>query len=95
MGAVLRSFADIGYGGAYRILDARYFGVAQRRRRVFAVFEPRSATSRRKVFQNDYVEAFLNADQVILMKPFDQSKIGAFSKFIGSWFRRQHKYYAF
>ncbi len=38
LGAVLRSFADIGYGGAYRIIDSRYFGVPQRRRRVFAVF---------------------------------------------------------
>ena len=58
-------------------------GIKQKypQRRVFAVFEPRSATSRRKVFQNDYVEAFLNADQVILMKPFDQSKIGESDRF--------------
>lgn len=38
LGAVLRSFSDIGYVGAYRILDAQYFGVPQRRRRIFAVF---------------------------------------------------------
>lgn len=31
-----------------------------------AVFEPRSATSRRKVFQDDYIKAFLKADRVIL-----------------------------
>jgi DNA (cytosine-5)-methyltransferase 1 len=33
----LRGLAELGYGFAYRILDAQYFGVAQRRRRVFVV----------------------------------------------------------
>jgi DNA (cytosine-5)-methyltransferase 1 len=33
----LTALGDIGYGFAYRILDAQYFGVAQRRRRVFVV----------------------------------------------------------
>jgi DNA (cytosine-5)-methyltransferase 1 len=37
MGAVLGTLADLGYGWAYRVLDAQYFGVAQRRRRVFIV----------------------------------------------------------
>jgi DNA (cytosine-5)-methyltransferase 1 len=37
-GRFLHSMAELGYGFAYRVLDARYFGVAQRRRRVFAVF---------------------------------------------------------
>jgi DNA (cytosine-5)-methyltransferase 1 len=37
MGVVLGSLADLGYGWAYRVLDARYFGVPQRRRRVFIV----------------------------------------------------------
>jgi DNA (cytosine-5)-methyltransferase 1 len=37
MGAVLGTLADLGYVGAYRVLDAQYFGVAQRRRRVFIV----------------------------------------------------------
>lgn len=50
-------------------------------RKVFAVFEPRSATSRRKVFQKDYVEAFLPADEVILAQAFDQSKIDASDRF--------------
>lgn len=35
---VLAALADIGYFGAWRVLDARHFGVAQRRRRVFGVF---------------------------------------------------------
>ncbi|MBX3034270.1 MAG: UDP-N-acetylmuramate:L-alanyl-gamma-D-glutamyl-meso-diaminopimelate ligase [Bdellovibrionaceae bacterium] len=50
-------------------------------RRVFSVFEPRSATSRRKVFQNDYVEAFSVAHEVLLAKAFDQSKIDAENRF--------------
>jgi DNA (cytosine-5)-methyltransferase 1 len=36
-GIVLGGLADIGYGWAYRVLDARWFGVPQRRRRVFIV----------------------------------------------------------
>ncbi len=35
--AILSGFRECGYGFAYRILDAQYFGVAQRRRRVFVV----------------------------------------------------------
>lgn len=49
--------------------------------RVFAVFEPRSATSRRKVFQEDYVQAFAVADVVILAHPYDQSKIDEAERF--------------
>ena len=37
MGTVLGTLADLGYGWAYRVLDAQFFGVAQRRRRVFIV----------------------------------------------------------
>jgi DNA (cytosine-5)-methyltransferase 1 len=33
----LAGLSDLGYGCAYRVLDAQYFGVAQRRRRVFVV----------------------------------------------------------
>jgi UDP-N-acetylmuramate: L-alanyl-gamma-D-glutamyl-meso-diaminopimelate ligase len=47
--------------GAIAALRLRYGG-----RRLWAVFEPRSNTSRRKIFQCDYVEAFAGADQVIL-----------------------------
>jgi DNA (cytosine-5)-methyltransferase 1 len=36
-GAFLGMLAQIGYGFAYRVLDAQFFGVAQRRRRVFVV----------------------------------------------------------
>jgi len=36
-GSFLGALAKLGYGFAYRVLDARFFGVAQRRRRVFVV----------------------------------------------------------
>jgi DNA (cytosine-5)-methyltransferase 1 len=36
-GAILGGLVELGYGFAYRILDAQHFGVPQRRRRVFVV----------------------------------------------------------
>lgn len=36
-GAFLGALAECGYGFAYRVLDAQYFGLAQRRKRVFVV----------------------------------------------------------
>ena len=36
-GTFLGGLGELGYGFAYRVLDAQYFGVAQRRRRVFVV----------------------------------------------------------
>jgi len=36
-GCFLLSLAKLGYGLAYRVLDSQFFGVAQRRRRVFVV----------------------------------------------------------
>jgi DNA (cytosine-5)-methyltransferase 1 len=36
-GAFLGGLGQLGYGFAYRVLDAQFFGVAQRRRRVFVV----------------------------------------------------------
>jgi len=43
-GVILRGLADLGYVGAWRVLDSRHFGVAQRRRRVFllACRDPRA-----------------------------------------------------
>lgn len=59
-----------------RALKARYPG-----RRLVAVFEPRSATSRRKVFQKDYGLAFGEADSTFIAVPYDQSKIAAGDQF--------------
>lgn len=36
-GCLLRSLDELGYGLAWRVLDAQFFGVAQRRRRLFLV----------------------------------------------------------
>lgn len=36
-GSIIGAMVELGYGIAYRVLDAQYFGVPQRRRRVFVV----------------------------------------------------------
>lgn len=36
-GAILGGMVELGFGFAYRVLDAQYFGIPQRRRRVFVV----------------------------------------------------------
>jgi UDP-N-acetylmuramate: L-alanyl-gamma-D-glutamyl-meso-diaminopimelate ligase len=53
-----------------RALRKKYDG-----RRLIAVFEPRSATSRRKIFQKDYAQAFGESDATFIAVPYDQSKI--------------------
>lgn len=47
--------------GAIAAMRSRFGG-----RRLWAVFEPRSNTSRRKVFQREYAEALVQADAVII-----------------------------
>jgi len=43
--------------------------------RVWAVFEPRSATSRQKVFQNEFAQAFDPADCIVIADLFAKEKI--------------------
>lgn len=50
-------------------------------KKLIAIFEPRSATSRRKIFQKDYASAFQSAERVHLMQAFDTSKIDADDRF--------------
>ena len=57
-------------------LQQRYPG-----RRLFSVFEPRSATSRRKIFQSEYAQAFSGSHQVLIAEAFDQSKIDEQDRF--------------
>ncbi|HEY0991779.1 MAG TPA: UDP-N-acetylmuramate--L-alanine ligase [Kofleriaceae bacterium] len=51
------------------------------KRRLIAVYEPRSATSRRKTFQAEFAAAFSHADEVIVGKLFDPSKIPPADRF--------------
>ena len=53
-----------------RALRARYDG-----RRLIAVFEPRSWSSRLAVFQDDYANAFAAADYVVIAAVFDSQKV--------------------
>jgi len=50
-------------------LKQKYFG-----RRLVAIFEPRSWSSRLAVFQEDYAQAFQTADYVIIAGVFDRSR---------------------
>lgn len=50
-------------------------------RRLIAVFEPRSATSRRKVFQKEYGMAFREAAATFIAQPYDTSKIARDEQF--------------
>lgn len=44
-------------------------------RRLVAVYEPRTATSRRKTFQREFVEAFANADELVVGALYSPDKI--------------------
>ncbi len=45
------------------------------KRRIIAAYDPRSATSRRRTFQDDFVAAFAHADEVVVGKLYDPTKI--------------------
>jgi UDP-N-acetylmuramate: L-alanyl-gamma-D-glutamyl-meso-diaminopimelate ligase len=53
-----------------RALRTKYSG-----RRLIAVFEPRSWSSRLAVFQDDYAQAFAPADYVVIASVFDTQKV--------------------
>jgi UDP-N-acetylmuramate: L-alanyl-gamma-D-glutamyl-meso-diaminopimelate ligase len=50
-------------------------------RRLWAVWEPRSATSRRATFQEEYAKSFGAADKVIIAKPYNQDGIPESERF--------------
>ena len=45
--------------------------------RLWAIFEPRSATTRRKVFQESYVDALRRADRVVIAEVFRKAELAA------------------
>jgi UDP-N-acetylmuramate: L-alanyl-gamma-D-glutamyl-meso-diaminopimelate ligase len=49
--------------------------------KVWAIFEPRSNTSRRKVFQGEFVDALARADRVIVASPFKGDSIPSAERF--------------
>ncbi len=51
------------------------------KRRIIAVFEPRSASSRRNAFQDDYVNALAHADIAIVAEPYLSSKMKEAERF--------------
>lgn len=51
-------------------------------RRLIAIFEPRSFTSRLNVFQDDYSRSFDAADVAIISQPFNNSKIDESKRFL-------------
>jgi len=56
-GTFLGALGELGYGWAYRVLDAQWFGVAQRRRRVFVVAHLGDAQRAAKVlFERESVQ---------------------------------------
>lgn len=51
MGAVLWALGELGYGYAYRVLDAQFFGLAQRRKRLFIVCNARAERAVEVLFE--------------------------------------------
>jgi UDP-N-acetylmuramate: L-alanyl-gamma-D-glutamyl-meso-diaminopimelate ligase len=49
--------------------------------RLHAIYEPRSATSRRATFQAEFADAFANADEVVVARLYDPSKIPPAERF--------------
>lgn len=50
-------------------------------KKLIAVFEPRSSTSRTHVFQQDYAQAFLDSDITLVKSPYDTSRIEESKRF--------------
>lgn len=63
------------FGHHPRAVELTIGGLKSSYGRILAVFDPRSATSRRAIFQHDYERAFQGADMVFVGPPYDQSRI--------------------
>jgi len=53
METIVRALVEFGYGVAWRVLDAQYFGLAQRRRRVFIVASLGSGRAAEVLFERE------------------------------------------
>ena len=53
-------------------------------RRLWAIFEPRSNTSRRNFFQKEFADALVGADRVVLASPFNAEAIAKEERFDSS-----------
>jgi len=62
-------------------LTLKSMGEAYAGKRIIAVFEPRSATSRCNVFQKEYEQAFESADVSIVAQAFDDGRISEDKRF--------------
>ncbi|MDH5655655.1 MAG: Mur ligase family protein [Spirochaetia bacterium] len=49
-------------------------------RKIWALFEPRSATSHRNIFHNEYSDAFRKADYIFISEVFNPSKVSSREK---------------
>ncbi len=58
-------------------------------KRLIALFEPGSASSKKRIFENEYLKAFRNADIVFLYKPYKASKMNKSDVFSGKTVAKQ------
>jgi DNA (cytosine-5)-methyltransferase 1 len=60
---LIKSLVTCGYGVSWRILDSRYFGVAQRRRRVFIVGSLGDGSSAKVLFESKGLQRYIAKGQ--------------------------------
>lgn len=58
-------------------------------KRVIAIFEPGSASSKKRIFEEQYYRAFLNASSVLLFKPYHSEGMSSKERFSGNTVSRR------
>jgi DNA (cytosine-5)-methyltransferase 1 len=86
-GSFLGALAELGYGFSYRVLDAQYFGVAQRRRRVFVIGHLGDWRPTAKVL---FESESLSRDTKASRKPRQATAYGT-PNIVGALLTRDHK----
>ncbi len=88
-GSFLGALVKLGYGFAYRVLDAQYFGVAQRRRRVFVVGHLGDWRSAAKVlFEQDCCKRDIEALPKRFIRGRRKNLTGCLSTRVGAYDRQ-------